>query len=70
LIQYVERLHSHGARLDYLGEAMTVSSVLTDQADALLSHFVHRARRSGQSWTEIGARMGLAAGRWMVSGGD
>ena len=60
LIQYVERRHPHGAPLDYLGEAMTVSSVLTDQADALLGHFVNRARRSGQSWTEIGARMGVS----------
>jgi hypothetical protein len=60
LIHYVERLHPHGAPLDYLGEAMTVSSVLTDQADALLGHFVNRARRSGESWTEIGARMGVS----------
>jgi hypothetical protein len=37
-----------------------VSSLLTDQADALLGHFVNRARRSGQSWTEIGARMGVS----------
>jgi hypothetical protein len=60
LIHYVEGRHQHGAPLDYLGEAMTVSSVLTDQADELLGHFVNRARRSGQSWTEIGARMGVS----------
>lgn len=60
LIHYVERLHPDGEPLDYVGEAMTVSSLLTDQADALLGHFVNRARRSGQSWTEIGARMGVS----------
>jgi hypothetical protein len=60
LIHYVEGRHQHGAPLDYLGEAMTVSSVLTDQADELLGHVVNRARRSGQSWTEIGARMGVS----------
>ncbi|HEX7824974.1 MAG TPA: Clp protease N-terminal domain-containing protein [Mycobacterium sp.] len=60
LIHYVERLHPDGAPLDYLGEAMTVSSLLADQADELLGHFVERARRSGQSWTEIGTRMGVS----------
>jgi hypothetical protein len=46
LIHYVERLHPDGTLLDYLGEAMTVSSFLADQADELLGDFVDRAERN------------------------
>ena len=60
LIRYVERLHPEDAPLDYVAEALTVSSQLTEQADDLLGHFVNRARRAGHSWTEIGSRMGVS----------
>jgi hypothetical protein len=60
LIRYVERLHPDDAPLDYVTEALAVSSQLAEQADDLLGHFVNRARRAGHSWTEIGTRMGVS----------
>ena len=60
LIRYVEQLHPDDAPLDYVAEALAVSTQLTEQADDLLGHFVNRARRAGHSWTEIGTRMGVS----------
>ena len=39
---------------------MTVSAQLSDQADSLIGHFVDQARRSGSSWSQIGASMGVS----------
>jgi hypothetical protein len=60
LIRYVEQRHPDDAPLDYVAEALAVSSQLTEQADELLGHFVNRARRAGHSWTDIGSRMGVS----------
>ncbi len=60
LIAYVHALHPEGGALDRLSEAVSVSDRLNDQADSLIGHFVDQARRSGASWSEIGASMGVS----------
>lgn len=60
LIAFVHSRHPDGEPLDNLADAVSLSAQLDEQADALLGHFVDRARRSGASWTEIGARMGVS----------
>lgn len=59
LIAYVESLRPGGGSLDHLASAVTFSAQLEQQADALLGHFVEKARRSGASWTEIGTSIGV-----------
>jgi hypothetical protein len=59
LIDYVAGLRPMGSPLDHLSNAMEVSERLGDIADHLIGHFVDQARRSGASWTEIGAHMGV-----------
>lgn len=56
LIEYVDG--AKGDPLDKLEAAYTIAGTLSEQADHLIGHFVDQARRSGASWTEIGARMG------------
>jgi Clp amino terminal domain, pathogenicity island component len=60
LVAYVESLQPGGGPLDHLADAVAVSARLEEQADALLGHFVERARRSGASWTEIGTSIGVS----------
>jgi hypothetical protein len=60
LIGYINALHPEGGALDRLSEAVSVSARLEDQADSLIGHFVDQARRSGASWSEIGASMGVS----------
>src|SRR4051794_38638102 len=45
--------------LDQLTTAVLTAEALGDVADHLIGHFVDQARRSGASWTEIGASMGV-----------
>jgi len=45
--------------LDQLSTAVLTAHALGDVADHLIGHFVDQARRSGASWTEIGASMGV-----------
>ena len=59
LITYVKVLRPSGTPLDNLSDAVTVSAQLTEQADSLIGHFVDQARRSGASWSQIGASMGV-----------
>jgi ATP-dependent Clp protease ATP-binding subunit ClpA len=59
LIAYVKALHPDGSALDWLGDAAAVAARLDEQADALIGHFVDQARRSGASWSQIGASMGV-----------
>ncbi len=40
-------------------DAVVVSTRLGEQADSLIGHFVDQARRSGASWSQIGASMGV-----------
>ena len=60
LITYVKVQRPGGSPLDNLSDAVTVSAQLTDQADSLIGHFVDQARRSGASWSQIGASMGVS----------
>ncbi|AJW41528.1 ATP-dependent Clp protease ATP-binding subunit [Rhodococcus sp. B7740] len=51
-----------------------LSTALGEVADHLIGHFVDRARRSGASWTAIGAFMGVSKQavqkRFVAKGGD
>jgi hypothetical protein len=59
LITYVKVLRPSGSPLDNLSDAVRVSTQLSEQADSLIGHFVDQARRSGASWSQIGASMGV-----------
>jgi hypothetical protein len=59
LITYVKVQRPGGSPLDNLSDAVTVSTQLGEQADSLIGHFVDQARRSGASWSQIGASMGV-----------
>jgi hypothetical protein len=60
LIAYVKTLHPRGGPLENVADAFTVSAQLDEQADALIGYFVDQARRSGASWSQIGAAMGVS----------
>lgn len=60
LIEYVTSLHPAGDPLERLSDAIRVSSTLDERSDALIGHFVDQARRSGASWSQIGASMGVS----------
>lgn len=60
LIAFVRALHDDSSPLDNLSDAVRVAGALDEQADALIGHFVDQARRSGASWSEIGASMGVS----------
>jgi hypothetical protein len=60
LISYVKALHPAGEALDNLSDAVSVAADIDEQADALIGHFVDQARRSGASWSQIGASMGVS----------
>ena len=59
LIAYVKMLHPQDGPLANLSDAMVVSARLDEQSDALIGYFVDQARRSGASWSQIGASMGV-----------
>lgn len=59
LIAYVEHRHPDGDALARLSDAVLIGSQLTEQGDALIGHYVDQARRSGASWSQIGASMGV-----------
>ncbi len=46
--------------LGHLSAAVLAADHLGEVADHLIGHFVDQARRSGASWTEIGASMGVS----------
>jgi Clp amino terminal domain, pathogenicity island component len=60
LIAHVHTLHPEGGPLDRLADAVVAASQLDDQADALIGYFVDQARRSGATWSQIGAAMGVS----------
>jgi hypothetical protein len=64
----------HGDPLDQLTTAMLTAEHLGDVGDHLVGHFVDQARRSGASWTQIGASMGVtkqaAQKRFVPKGGE
>jgi len=59
LISYVKTIRPQGGALENLSDAVNVGAGLDDMADALIGHFVDQARRSGASWSQIGASMGV-----------
>ncbi|MCA2205577.1 Clp protease N-terminal domain-containing protein [Nocardia rosealba] len=46
--------------LEQLSDAVVVGDHMGEVADHLIGHFVDQARRSGASWTDIGASMGVS----------
>ena len=60
LISFVHAMHPDGGPLDNLSDAMAAAAQLEVQSDALIGHFVDQARRSGASWSQIGASMGVS----------
>jgi hypothetical protein len=60
LIAYVKTLHPDGGPLENVSDAFAVSEQLDQQSDALIGYFVDQARRSGLSWSQIGAAMGVS----------
>jgi ATP-dependent Clp protease ATP-binding subunit ClpA len=59
LINYVKTMTPAGGPLDNLADAVSVGADLDETSDALIGHFVDRARRSGATWSQIGASMGV-----------
>ena len=73
LITFVKVQRPEGSALDNLADAVAVGEHLGEQADSLIGHFVDQARRSGASWSQIGANMGVskqAAQQRFVPRGD
>ncbi|GAB2803658.1 Clp protease N-terminal domain-containing protein [Streptomyces daliensis] len=72
LIEAIKKVHS--SALDQLSDAVIAADHLGEVADHLIGHFVDQARRSGASWTEIGASMGVtkqaAQKRFVTKGSD
>jgi hypothetical protein len=60
LITYVKTLTPEGGPLDNLSDAVSVGVGLDETSDALIGHFVDQARRTGASWSQIGASMGVS----------
>lgn len=58
LIEAITKAHTEA--LDQLSDAVIAADHLGDVADHLIGHFVDQARRSGASWTDIGASMGVS----------
>jgi Clp amino terminal domain, pathogenicity island component len=59
LIGYVKTMNPDAGPLDNLSDAVSVGADLGETSDALIGYFVDRARRSGASWSQIGASMGV-----------
>jgi ATP-dependent Clp protease ATP-binding subunit ClpA len=60
LIESVEADASSTDELDQLSHASRTATGLEEVSDALLGHFVDRSRRSGHSWTQISAALGVS----------
>jgi hypothetical protein len=58
LIDAIRKVHTDP--LEQLTDAVMAADHLGDLADHLVGHFVDQARRSGASWTQIGASMGVS----------
>ncbi|HTV99463.1 MAG TPA: Clp protease N-terminal domain-containing protein [Streptosporangiaceae bacterium] len=59
LISYVKTIRPQAGALENLSDAVNVAAELDDMSDALIGHFVDQARRSGATWSQIGASMGV-----------
>lgn len=74
LIDTVKQQHSDEDPLGQLSGAVLLADQVGEVADHLIGHFVDQARRSGASWTDIGASMGVskqaAQKRFVAKGGS
>jgi hypothetical protein len=59
LISYVKTIRPQAGALENLSDAVNVAAGLDETSDALIGFFVDQARRSGASWSQIGASMGV-----------
>ncbi|NUP26260.1 MAG: ATP-dependent Clp protease ATP-binding subunit [Nocardia sp.] len=59
LIEVIKKARPDNA-LEQLSDAVVTAGHLGELADHLIGHFVDQARRSGASWTDIGASMGVS----------
>ncbi len=57
LIEAIRNVHTDA--LDQLSNAVLLADHLGEVSDHLIGHFVDQARRSGASWTDIGASLGV-----------
>jgi hypothetical protein len=76
LDQLIALVRAQSPEADFLArlsDAVRLSTYLSEQADHLIGHFVDQARRSGASWSQIGAAMGVskqaAQQRWVPAWG-
>ncbi|HXW35879.1 MAG TPA: hypothetical protein VEJ87_14985, partial [Acidimicrobiales bacterium] len=60
LISYIKAQRPEGDPLEQLSEAVNVAARLEEQSDAVIGYFVEQARASGESWSQIGASMGVS----------
>jgi ATP-dependent Clp protease ATP-binding subunit ClpA len=60
LIKTVQRDAASADPLDQLAAASSTVSQIAETSDALLGHYVDRARGSGKTWTEISAVLGVS----------
>ena len=60
LVGRVNDAHGSDPVLDRLEVAIELSSRLGDLAENLVGHFVDESRRAGESWSEIGNRLGVS----------
>ncbi len=60
LITTVQRDAPSADPLDQLATASSTVSQIAETSDALLGHYVDRARGSGKTWTEISAVLGVS----------
>src|SRR5262245_50986596 len=60
LINTVQRDAPTADPLDQLATASSTVSQIAETSDALLGHYVDRARGSGKTWTEISAVLGVS----------
>lgn len=60
LIALVNRRTGGEGGLAYLADASALSRQLGELTDQLLDYFVHQARESGASWSQIGEQLGVS----------
>src|SRR3984885_8300118 len=60
LVSYLKTLNPSAGPLENLSAAVGVAAELDEESDALIGHFIDQARRSGASWSQIGASMGVS----------